>query len=101
MIVQDEFRNSARLLDPNKWNLRFFGVYLGPIDMFKQHYQAPAARTLPTKQSAAARLRIRLPMELQGSESERRHAQVSFVVSSEVESNLRNRCKVCCGLCWQ
>ena len=25
--------------DTNKWNLRLCGVYLGPIDVFKQHYQ--------------------------------------------------------------
>src|SRR6267154_6918712 len=37
----------------------------------------PAARTLPTNQSATARLRIRLPMELQGSESERRDTKVT------------------------
>src|SRR5258708_39422052 len=37
----------------------------------------PAARTLPTNQPATARLRIRLPMELQGSESERRDTKVT------------------------
>jgi len=31
--------------------------YLGPIDMFKQRYQ-PRCANLPTKQSAAARLRF-------------------------------------------
>ena len=36
-------------------------------------------------------------MELQGSESERRYSQVSFVVSSVVESNPRKCCKVRCG----
>jgi hypothetical protein len=39
MIVQDDSGVPLAYLDPNKWNLRFFGVYLGPIDMFKQHYQ--------------------------------------------------------------
>ncbi|HZS17817.1 MAG TPA: hypothetical protein VFA51_07785, partial [Candidatus Udaeobacter sp.] len=24
----------------DKWRLRLFGVYLGPIELFKQHYQA-------------------------------------------------------------
>jgi len=39
MIVQDDSGIPLGYFDPNKWNLRFFGVYLGPIDMFKQHYQ--------------------------------------------------------------
>jgi hypothetical protein len=39
MIVQDDSGIPLAYFDPNKWNLRFFGVYLGPIDMFKQHYQ--------------------------------------------------------------
>ena len=84
MIVQDDSGIPLAYFDPNKWNLRFFGVYLGPIDMFKQHYQPRLQRTLPTNQSAAARLRIRLPMELQGSESDRRHAQV--ILSSRAKS---------------
>jgi len=39
MIVQDDSGIPLSYFDPNKWNLRFFGVYLGPIDVFKQHYQ--------------------------------------------------------------
>src|SRR3954454_7156348 len=39
MIVQDDSGVPLAYFDPNKWNLRFFGVYLGPIDVFKQHYQ--------------------------------------------------------------
>jgi hypothetical protein len=39
MIVQDDSGIPLAYFDPNKWNLRFFGVYLGPIDVFKQHYQ--------------------------------------------------------------
>src|SRR6201981_2533750 len=38
-IVQDDSGIPLAYFDPNKWTLRFFGVYLGPIDMFKQHYQ--------------------------------------------------------------
>ncbi len=38
-IVQDDSGIPLAYFDPNKWNLRFFGVYLGPIDLFKQHYQ--------------------------------------------------------------
>ena len=39
MIVQDDSGIPLAYFDANKWNVRFFGVYLGPIDMFKQHYQ--------------------------------------------------------------
>src|SRR6516164_5064958 len=45
MIVQDDSGIPLAYFDPNKWNLRFFGVYLGPIDVFKQHYQ-PRLREL-------------------------------------------------------
>jgi hypothetical protein len=44
-IVQDDSGIPLAYFDPNKWNLRFFGVYLGPIEMFKQHYQ-PRLREL-------------------------------------------------------
>ena len=40
MIVQDDSGIPLAYFDPNKWNLRFFGAYLGPIDIFKQHYQS-------------------------------------------------------------
>jgi hypothetical protein len=40
VIVQDDSGIPLDSFDPNKWNLRFFGVYLGPIDIFKQHYQS-------------------------------------------------------------
>jgi hypothetical protein len=39
LIVQDDSGIPLQYFDPNKWSLRFFGVYLGPIDIFKQHYQ--------------------------------------------------------------
>jgi hypothetical protein len=38
-IVQDDSGIPLAYFDPNKWHLRLFGVYLGPIDLFKQHYQ--------------------------------------------------------------
>jgi hypothetical protein len=38
-IVQDDSGIPLAYFDPNKWNLRLFGVYLGPIELFKQHYQ--------------------------------------------------------------
>jgi hypothetical protein len=45
MIVQDDSGIPLAYFDPNKWNLRFFGVYLGPIELFRQHYQ-PRLRDL-------------------------------------------------------
>ena len=45
IIAQDDSGIPLAYFDPNKWNLRFFGVYLGPIDIFKQHYQ-PRLREL-------------------------------------------------------
>lgn len=39
-IVQDDSGIPLEYFDPNKWSLRFFGVYLGPIELFKQHYQS-------------------------------------------------------------
>ena len=38
-IVQDDAGIPLAYFDPNKWNLRLFGNYLGPIELFKQHYQ--------------------------------------------------------------
>src|SRR5919106_2990842 len=38
-IVQDDSGIPLAYFDPGKWNLRLFGNYLGPIELFKQHYQ--------------------------------------------------------------
>jgi hypothetical protein len=45
VIVQDDSGIPIANLDPHKWNVRLFGVYLGPIELFKQHYQ-PRLRAL-------------------------------------------------------
>jgi hypothetical protein len=45
VIVQDDSGVPLAYFDPNKWTVRFFGVYLGPIELFKQHYQ-PRLREL-------------------------------------------------------
>lgn len=45
VIVQDDSGIPLANFDPNKWTLHFFGVYLGPIELFKQHYQ-PRLREL-------------------------------------------------------
>ena len=45
VIVQDDSGIPLAYFEPNKWSLRFFGVYLGPIEVFKQHYQ-PQLREL-------------------------------------------------------
>jgi hypothetical protein len=38
-IVQDDSGIPLAYFNPDKWNLRLFGVYLGPIELFKQHFQ--------------------------------------------------------------
>lgn len=38
-IVQDDSGIPLAYFDPAKWNLRLFGNYLGPIEIFKQHFQ--------------------------------------------------------------
>jgi hypothetical protein len=45
LVVQDDSGIPIANLDPNKWNVRLFGVYLGPLELFKQHYQ-PRLREL-------------------------------------------------------
>jgi hypothetical protein len=40
IIVQDDSGIPLDYFESSKWNLRLFGVYLGPIDVFKQYYQA-------------------------------------------------------------
>jgi hypothetical protein len=39
LIVQDDSGIPIAYFDPDKWHLRLFGVYLGPIELFKQHFQ--------------------------------------------------------------
>jgi hypothetical protein len=39
VIVQDDAGVPITYFNPNKWNIRVFGTYLGPIEIFKQHYQ--------------------------------------------------------------
>jgi len=38
-IVQDDSGIPLAYFNLDKWNLRLFGNYLGPIELFKQHYQ--------------------------------------------------------------
>ena len=45
MIVQDDAGIPLAYFNHEKWNLRIFGNYIGPIEIFKQHYQ-PALREL-------------------------------------------------------
>jgi hypothetical protein len=39
LIVQDDSGIPISYLNRDKWSLRFFGTYVGPIELFKQHYQ--------------------------------------------------------------
>jgi hypothetical protein len=43
LIVQDDSGIPINYFDPDKWNLRLFGTYVGPIELFKQHYQPKLA----------------------------------------------------------
>jgi hypothetical protein len=38
-IVQDDAGIPIANFNRDKWNIRVFGTYLGPIEIFKQHYQ--------------------------------------------------------------
>jgi hypothetical protein len=39
IIVQDDSGIPLSYFNRDKWNLRFFGTYVGPIDLFKKYYQ--------------------------------------------------------------
>jgi hypothetical protein len=43
LIVQDDSGIPIANFNRDKWNLRFFGTYVGPIELFKQHYQPKLA----------------------------------------------------------
>ena len=47
-IVQDDSGIPLQYFNREKWNLRLFGTYTGPIETFKQHYQ-PQLRELFTR----------------------------------------------------
>ena len=38
-ILQDDSGIPVRAFDPGKWDLRLFGSYSAPIDLFKEHFQ--------------------------------------------------------------
>ena len=38
-IVQDDAGIPVAYFNLDKWNIRVFGTYIGPIEIFKQHYQ--------------------------------------------------------------
>ena len=39
VIVQDDSGIPLAAFDPAQWSLRLFGTYIGPIEVFKQHFQ--------------------------------------------------------------
>jgi hypothetical protein len=39
MIVQDDSGIPLASFNRSKWNLRLFGTYVGPIELFREHYQ--------------------------------------------------------------
>jgi hypothetical protein len=38
-VLQDDSGIPVRYFTPDKWTLRFFGTYTGPIDLFKNYFQ--------------------------------------------------------------
>jgi hypothetical protein len=38
-IVEDDSGIPVRSFTPDRWTLRFFGSYVGPIELFKNFYQ--------------------------------------------------------------
>jgi hypothetical protein len=54
LVLEDDSGIPIRYFTPDKWTLRFFGTYTGPIELFKnffqsdlrQYYQASAPKTL-------------------------------------------------------
>jgi hypothetical protein len=38
-VLQDDSGIPVRYFSPDKWTLRFFGTYTGPIDLFKNYHQ--------------------------------------------------------------
>lgn len=51
-IVQDDSGIPINNFDPQHWRLRLFGIYTGPIDIFKQHYQPQLADLYKTSSPA-------------------------------------------------
>ena len=43
MIIQDDTGIPFRSFDSRRWNVRLYGVYGGPIGLFKEHYQPELA----------------------------------------------------------
>jgi hypothetical protein len=39
-ILQDDSGIPVHFFTPDRWTLRFFGIYTGPIDLFKKFYQS-------------------------------------------------------------
>jgi len=39
VIVQDDSGIPLRYFDPSRWNMRLYGTYIPPLDIFKQYYQ--------------------------------------------------------------
>jgi hypothetical protein len=52
VIVQDDSGIPLRHFDSARWQLRFFGSYPGPIELFKQHHQ-PALAEVYQRSNAA------------------------------------------------
>lgn len=54
VIVQDDSGIPVRYFDPQRWQIRFFGNYAGPTDLFTKYYQPDLAQLY--RQTTAAPL---------------------------------------------
>lgn len=43
VIIQDDTGIPYRFFDPGRWNVKLYGTYRGPIDMFQKYHQADLA----------------------------------------------------------
>ena len=62
-VLQDDSGIPVHFFAPDRWTLRFFGIYTGPIDLFKNFYQADLRQLLCCELAKAAHLRVRLQVE--------------------------------------
>ena len=91
-VLQDDSGIPVHFFAPDRWTLRFFGIYTGPIELFKNFYQADLRQSLCSELAKAAHLRVRLQVEqpdvhdVSGGE---KVSQESGVRSSEFRSSVR------------
>ena len=56
-LIEDDSGIPLRAFDPAKWDLRLFGTYSTPIDLFKEHFQPDLQALYSAEPGAAAGIR--------------------------------------------